>query len=135
VLPYQGCDGDWQSGATWSRFFITPNDDDIAAYVLRGIDGAVLDATVTPFRTVIDETGEIFVSETAEEGGTKTYELVAIDHAGNESEPTVIDVGLGCPGSCSSADVTGVTSLAGLLLLLRRRRPHRSLPSVVGVTC
>ena len=39
VLPYQGCDGDWQPGATWSRFFITPDDDDvIAAYVLRDVD-------------------------------------------------------------------------------------------------
>jgi uncharacterized protein (TIGR03382 family) len=124
TLPYEGCSGDWHSGSTWARFFITPNDDDaVAMYVLRDVDGAVLDASVTPFST-IDDNGDIFVSETAEEGGTKTYQIVAIDHAGNESEPTVIDVGLGCPGSCSSADVTGVSALTGLLLLLRRRRRH-----------
>jgi uncharacterized protein (TIGR03382 family) len=120
VLPNDDCGA--RPGATWARFFITPNADDaIAAYVLRDVDGTVLDARVTPFRTV-DDNGDIFVSETAEEGGTKAYQIVAIDHAGNESEPTVIDVGLGCPGSCSSADLTGVSSLAGLLLLLRRRR-------------
>jgi hypothetical protein len=98
-----------QPAGTWARFYITPtNDDVVAAYVLRDVDGAVLDARVAPF-ALPDDTAVIPVSNTSEESGTKAYQIVAIDHAGNESEPTVINVDLGGPGGCSSANVTGVS--------------------------
>jgi uncharacterized protein (TIGR03382 family) len=109
-------------GGTRAHFSVTANDDDaVSMYLLRDVEGTVIDVSVVAYAS-LDDSGGFGLGEIADEGGTKAYQIVAIDHAGNESEPTVIDVGLGCPGSCSSADVTGVSALTGLLLLLRRRR-------------
>jgi hypothetical protein len=106
-------------GGTWARFSVTPDDDGaVSMYLLRDVEGTIIDASVVAYASR-DDSGGFFLAEMADEGGTKTYEVVAIDHAGNESEPTVIDVGLGCPGSCSSADVTGVSAFSAVL---RRQR-------------
>lgn len=107
-------------GATWARFFVEP-DDGVAMYRLRDETGDSIHVNVTPLRTLTDD-GEVFLGSIETRGGTFDYDVTAIDHAGNESAPTTLTVGLGCPGSCSAGDASGLSLGALLAIALRRRR-------------
>ena len=108
-------------GETWARFFVEPNDaEPIGMLRLIASDGAVRDINLAPFISRDDE-GNIFLSETAAQGGLEDYRVVSTTHSGIDSPATQVQVYLGCPGSCSAADAS-VPALGFLLLLALRRR-------------
>lgn len=105
VLFAGGIDSD--DGSAW---WLVNNDEAIHLEMILTSDRSSRFEPATPLSLfgsrAGDDGNDFFLSETEADGGSRTYRIVALDHAGNESEPTLVDMNLGCPGNCSSADLT-----------------------------
>ncbi len=64
--------------------------------------------------------GNIFFS--SEEAGSRDVAVVAVDRAGNQSEPTIVTLDFGGPGGCSQGGLAPVGTMLALPLLVWRRR-------------
>lgn len=95
--------------------------DTSTAVLRRSVNGG--DAVVAGIQNLALRQNTIGLVDFAEEGGDALYSLTAIDLAGNESEPTLLQQSLGCPGSCSQADAMPLTfALAAFAARTWRRR-------------
>lgn len=119
---YNPANADCGGGSTGTGVYVDVDDDDapddVGFYELRNAAG---DVVAVQFR-VTAGSGDVNLGVIEQKGGPEEYALIAIDRAGNESEPTLIPADLGCEGSCSAVDGVFPGSAALLLLLRRRRR-------------
>jgi hypothetical protein len=90
---------------------VTFDVDGVTAGDLVMIDGTVGGVALT--------TGRVIVGRGEARGGAVRYEVALRDMAGNESEPTTVEVWSGCPGGCAS---TGALPLCWVLLFFLKRR-------------
>jgi len=90
--------------------------EDVTTLVLRRSLDDDLD-TLVRMNMVLPESEEGSVSDFAEEGGTATYAVSAIDLAGNQSADTTLEQYLGLPGACSCASSPPVRPRSAIILL------------------
>lgn len=113
-----------ECGGPWSGTVVVILADAVEDVGAMSLRRTLFAGTTTTQRVEQATQGEeVGLIDSAEEGGTARYEIVAFDLAGNASEPTLVEASLGCPGSCAqtSGVPLGVT-LAALLLVRRARK-------------
>jgi len=115
LLPYfDSCGGGGFDGGSTRIDVLVATGPDTAGVIARDPDsGAVL------------RHGRDTLTFVDSDGGRQLIEVVAVDRAGNESEPVAVNLDFGGPGGCSQGNVGDVgVGVAGLALLLVRRRRH-----------
>lgn len=114
LLPFfDSCGGGGFDGGSTRIDVLVATGPDTAGVIARDPDsGAVL------------QLGRDTLTFVDRDGGSTLIDVVAIDRAGNESEPVPVSLDFGGPGGCSQCDVgdSGAVAVAGLALLLMRRR-------------
>lgn len=90
------------------------------AVLRRSVNGNA--PVVADLQSLAMRQNHIGLVDHADEGGGAIYSVTAIDLAGNESEPTQLVQSLGCPGSCSQADVVPFAFVLAALFVRRRSR-------------
>lgn len=120
LQPYvDSCGGGGLDGGSTRIDVLVADAPDVAGVFARDPDsGAVLQLGRNVFTFVRSD------------GGSELIEIVAVDRAGNESEPVAVNLDFGGPGGCSQGDSgsVGVTWLA--ILLVQRRRSVRTATPV-----
>ena len=97
----RGCDGE---GVDATMVVVEGEiaGDTATAVLRRSVNGG--DDVVADVQNLALRQNVIGLIDAAEQGGDALYSVAAIDLAGNESEPTLLQQSLGCPGSCAQAD-------------------------------
>jgi MYXO-CTERM domain-containing protein len=115
VLPFfDSCGGGGFDGGSTRIDVLVATTPDTAGVIARDPDsGAVL------------RHGRDTLTFVDTDGGSALIEVVAVDRAGNESEPVPVTLDFGGPGGCSQGGAGDMgVGVAGLALLLVRRRRH-----------
>lgn len=116
-----------------NRITIVPPEmrDDVGVAgvkVFRRNDDGTRELRTFRLRNSADDDGVL--TELEPVAGAYVYELVAVDLAGNESEPLVVDVDVdGSTAGCNAGGVTGAPVVTVIALALRRRARRAKMAS------
>lgn len=101
-------------------------DEDTYALRLERLEGEDVRTFIHPHDGAPARASGAPISDFADdESGVHDYRVIAIDSAGNESEPLIVTADLGLPGACSSTDATPFAMTAALIVAWRRRARSR----------
>lgn len=100
---------------------VDPGFVDVVSFFVEGVSAGDLVLVDGAVAVAVTE-GSVGFARGEGRGGTVTYDVNVRDFAGNESDPTRVEVWSGCPGGCAS---TGSLPLFGALLAFARRATTR----------